>query len=138
LVDDYVDALDDASRQLLPRCASAVKNSIKEVRAKTKCSDMQATMAVLASLFAANIQLQHRMKALEQKPTLKYRGIWSEGTFYEANALVTHGGSLWIAKSQSRGRTPGIRSEVEESAPWQLCAKRGKDGRDGRDGKDAR
>jgi hypothetical protein len=77
-------------------------------------------------------ELSKRIKALEERPDLKYRGIWSEGEDYDEASFVTHQGSLWIAKVKSKGVRPG------DGACWQLCAKKGRDGRHApRDGRDA-
>jgi hypothetical protein len=76
-------------------------------------------------------ELEMRIKFLEAQPTdkgLHYEGVWSGLTNYAKNAAVTHGGSLWIAKSANVSCRPG-----HGDGPWQLAVKRGSDGRDGKD-----
>jgi hypothetical protein len=65
-----------------------------------------------------------RLEALEQRPQLRYAGVWRESTGYLENEMVTHQGSLWIAL-QSTGAKPGT-----TPLDWQMCTKRGRDGRD--------
>jgi hypothetical protein len=67
-----------------------------------------------------------RLDKLEARPELKYLGVWSAGKTYAENSLVTHAGSLWIAK-QKTASFPGGQAEP---GAWQLCTKRGRDGKD--------
>ena len=67
-----------------------------------------------------------RLDKLEARPELKYHGVWSAGKTYAENSLVTHAGSLWIAK-QKTASFPGGQAEP---GAWQLCTKRGRDGKD--------
>lgn len=48
-----------------------------------------------------------------------YKGTWLPGN-YERGALVTHGGSCWLAVERCDGK-PGI------SSGWRLIVKRGRD-----------
>jgi hypothetical protein len=57
-------------------------------------------------------------------PIPVYRGVFKEGTAYDAGDMVTHGGSLWHANETTKAK-PG-------EGPYTLCAKRGRDGRDAR------
>jgi hypothetical protein len=68
-----------------------------------------------------------RLDKLEARPELKYCGVWVAGKTYQENMLVTHSGSLWIAK-KSTAAYPGGGAEPDS---WQLCVKRGRDGKDG-------
>jgi hypothetical protein len=71
--------------------------------------------------------LERRIAALEQRPAgLKYVGTWDAETDYALNEGVTCGGSIWIARSPSRGLRPG------EGPEWTLAVKRGRDGKDAR------
>jgi hypothetical protein len=70
--------------------------------------------------------LEKRIAELESRPELKYCGIWVAGKTYAENSLVTHAGSLWIAK-QKTASFPGGQAEP---GAWQLCTKRGRDGKD--------
>ena len=68
--------------------------------------------------------LERRIAALEQRPAgLKYVGTWDAEIDYAPNEAATFGGSIWIARSPSRGLRPG------EGPEWQLAVKRGRDGR---------
>jgi hypothetical protein len=49
--------------------------------------------------------LDARVKELEQRPTLKYHGVWKPGE-YLAGSAVTKAGSLWIALSDTTAQ-PG-------------------------------
>lgn len=50
-------------------------------------------------------------------------GVWKEGAAYVAGDAVSHGGSLFIAQTETTAR-PGKNDE------WRLAVKRGNDGRD--------
>ena len=71
--------------------------------------------------------LEKRIGELEARPELKYCGVWVAGKTYQENMLVTHSGSLWIAK-KTTASYPGGNAEP---GAWQLCTKRGRDGKDG-------
>lgn len=62
-------------------------------------------------------------------PAVMYRGIYQAGDTYESGDLCTFGGSLWHCNAETKDK-PG-----EGSAPWSLCAKRGRDGKSGEPGK---
>jgi hypothetical protein len=64
--------------------------------------------------------LHARIAALEARPAVVYRGIWRNDQQYAEASLVTDGGSLWIAKAESRGARPG-----SDATSWQLIVKRG-------------
>ena len=72
--------------------------------------------------------LLRRIEELERRHALPYNGVWGASDAYTAGELVTHDGSMWIAKRESIGRRPGNDPNV-----WTLVVKRGKDGRSGRD-----
>jgi hypothetical protein len=65
-----------------------------------------------------------KVKELEQRPAVEYRGIWAAGEVYHKGDLVTRNGSIWHAEIDSRGVAPG------EGAAWRLAVIRGRDGRD--------
>ena len=71
--------------------------------------------------------LEARIEALEQRPAMKYCGVYNEKQGYVPGDFVTHHGSLFHAECESRAVTPG-------TAPaWKLAVKRGRDARDPRD-----
>lgn len=72
-----------------------------------------------------NVDFEKRLKALESRPVLSYRGVWKADQDYLAGNLVTHSGSMFHCHKQTREK-PG------ESDAWQLCVKRGADGKDTR------
>lgn len=82
----------------------------------------------VSKLKAENAALAARVKCLEDRPPLKYCGVWAAKTYPE-NSLVTRDGSLWIAK-RTTAAYPGGGAEPDS---WQLCVKRGQDGKDGKD-----
>jgi len=59
-------------------------------------------------------------------PTAIYRGVFSEGTDYQAGDMVTWGGSLWHCDTPTKDK-PGTDS-------WTLAAKKGRDGKDAKVG----
>jgi chromatin segregation and condensation protein Rec8/ScpA/Scc1 (kleisin family) len=70
--------------------------------------------------------LGKRLHALEQRPTMQYRDVWSADTTYQAGDVVSYGGSMWIAKSVSTA----VRPNSGGTDLWRLCVKHGKDGKD--------
>jgi len=67
--------------------------------------------------------LVERISALEQAQTKSladsYKGAWLPGR-YARGALVTHGGSLWLAVEDAEGKPGG-------SPAWRLIVKSGRD-----------
>lgn len=59
-------------------------------------------------------------------PIVLDRGVWKEGTPYEAGDAVTWAGSLWIAQ-----RGTDAKPDTDDSG-WRLAVKKGRDGRDGK------
>ncbi len=73
-------------------------------------------------------ELEQRLSELEARTEhLKYAGVWSAQSQYQAGNFVTDHGSLWHANIQSTGLRPG------SGAAWTLAAKAGRDGKDARD-----
>jgi hypothetical protein len=70
-------------------------------------------------------QLAARVKELEQRPTVKYLGIFREGKVYPPGSMVTHQGGIWHAERSTLMR-PG-----DGAVDWTLAVKRGRDGKDG-------
>jgi hypothetical protein len=71
--------------------------------------------------------LEARVAVLEARPLgVRYAGTWDAETDYETDQAVTASGSVWIARTPSRGLRPG------EGPEWTLAVKRGRDGRDAR------
>jgi hypothetical protein len=63
--------------------------------------------------------LQARIKALEARPDLAYRGIWRDGEAYGAGSLATVSGALWLAT-----RATTMRPGTSDSG-WRLIVKSG-------------
>src|SRR5262245_29868582 len=61
-------------------------------------------------------------------PALLYRGVWLDGSPYEEGDVVTHDGSLWIAKAATT-RRPG-----DGQTEWQMAVRRGVPGPKGKPG----
>ena len=69
----------------------------------------------------ARLADEARIKMLEARPTLEYKGLWNEGESYGEGAAVTHNGSVWICKTACHGVEPGT------DPRWQLAVKKGRD-----------
>ena len=69
-----------------------------------------------------------KVKALEARPSLEYRGVWAATENYSEGAAVTRNGSIFIAKAASKGADPR-----DSPGVWQLAVKSGRDGRNGKD-----
>jgi hypothetical protein len=79
----------------------------------------QVVSAMVEPLIARIKQQDARIKALEERPELKYCGTWVESTEpHLPGTLVTDKGGLWLCMQASNAR-PGI------NAAWRLIVKRG-------------
>lgn len=76
---------------------------------------------VARALDARYSALHARIKALEERPVMQYRGVWSAGRgAYPAGSFATHDGSVWYAHATTTSR-PG----ADDS--WTLAVKHGRD-----------
>lgn len=64
-------------------------------------------------------RLQARIKALEDRPTVRYVGTHQTGLQYQPGELLTRGGSLWLCL-KATSTTPGL----DDS--YRLVVKQGK------------
>ena len=69
--------------------------------------------------------LERRIAELEQRPSLKYQGVWRSDVQYAGGDTVSHGGGMWVAMGATKAR-PG------DGRSWQLAVKAGRDGKDAR------
>jgi hypothetical protein len=67
--------------------------------------------------------LNDRIEALEQRPSVQYKGVYTDEAAYVPGHLVTHRGSVWHCKSACQGQRP-------PGNCWTLAVKHGKDGKD--------
>lgn len=67
--------------------------------------------------------LEERVAALEARPQMQYRGVWSAGTRYHVGNFVTDHGSIFYCRNATIER-PGA------SAHWVLAVKRNTNGKD--------
>jgi hypothetical protein len=61
-----------------------------------------------------------RIETLEQRPTVQYKGVYTDEAAYVPGHMVTHNGSVWHCKSACQGQKP-------PGNCWTLAVKRGKD-----------
>jgi hypothetical protein len=80
--------------------------------------------ATRVAIDARYIALEARVKALEERPSLKYVGTWQPGTSYPDQAAVSFQGSIWVAHVANTSVRPG------DGMVWQSACKRGADGKD--------
>lgn len=88
------------------RCAALSMMIAKSPEARTTVSDLES--------------LIDRVKSLETRPVMEYRGVWKSDDNYRPGDLVTHAGSMHYCWSPTKGK-PG------ECKDWQMCVKKGKD-----------
>lgn len=65
-------------------------------------------------------KLEARITAIENRPTMQYRGVWEADGRYQPGDVVTDSGSMWHANCSTTAR-PGASSD------WTLCVKHGRD-----------
>jgi hypothetical protein len=68
------------------------------------------------------------LEKLERLPTMKYVGIWKDGTGYLPGECVTYGGNIWHCKKGTSAKPK------DDPEAWVLACKKGRDGRDGMKG----
>jgi hypothetical protein len=61
-----------------------------------------------------------RIETLEQRPVVKYCGVYDQAKAYVPGNMVTHNGSIWHCASACEGQKP-------PGPSWTLAVKRGKD-----------
>ncbi len=76
----------------------------------------------VAGKLSAFETLEARIRALEERPVMRYCGVWSADDHYAEGEFCTHAGSLWACREKTRSR-PGT------DDTWQLAAKKGRDAR---------
>ena len=94
-----------------------LSGSVKQPKAR------KVAREALLDLCGLVVALRRRVERLEDRPELKYRGVWRADEEYTVNSAVTHDGSVFIARAQSVGVRPG------DGDLWQLAVKRGRDAR---------
>jgi hypothetical protein len=89
---------------------------------------------IIAAAKAAADPLRERLEAVEarllqveNRPELRYRGVWEISRQYQAGDICTDHGGMWHCNQPTTDR-PG-----EGATAWRLCVKKGRDGKDGRD-----
>jgi hypothetical protein len=80
----------------------------------------QAIRQALDPVAARVKTLTADVAALKSQPLPKYAGVYVSGESYVAGSLVTRGGGLWLALSDT-GETPGAGSTA-----WRLVVKEGR------------
>jgi hypothetical protein len=68
--------------------------------------------------------LEARLALCEQRPTMKYSGVFEKTKTYNVGEFVTCHGSVWHCKINNTVSEPGA-----DPVSWQLAVKKGRDGR---------
>lgn len=69
------------------------------------------------------IEMRAEIRTLQDRPSLKYAGVWKQDKVFGAGNFVTDGGSMWHAERATVGERPG------SGDAWTLIVKKGKDAR---------
>jgi hypothetical protein len=64
------------------------------------------------------LKLEARVAILENRPSLRHAGVWSEGVNYNEGNLTTHAGGMWLCQKATKARP-------SKSDDWQLVVKSG-------------
>jgi hypothetical protein len=92
---------------------------IKELQGEADSIDEVIAQVIVAE----RRSIEPRLRALEDRPSLRYQGIWSADQPYQPGDFTTDNGSLWHANVASTGIKPG------DGTAWTLSVKRGRDAR---------
>jgi hypothetical protein len=63
------------------------------------------------------VALETRLSALEQKPFVKFVGVFEQGKSYVPGDAVTHSGGLWICRAETTGQPN------QDFHAWKLAVK---------------
>ncbi len=67
--------------------------------------------------------LERRVRELEERPEVRYCGVWNPRALYKEGAMTTRAGSIWYCNRSTR-------NEPGKSADWTPAVKRGRNGRE--------
>ena len=94
----------------------AVVNVTKKQR--PDASENTIIVGAIASVITdITTALHERIKALEERQNLQYKGTWKSSEAYAADTLTTHRGSMWISLKQTISQ-PGT-----DHDSWRLVSK---------------
>ena len=110
------DRIEDEARQ-----QRAILRAQKARRATKVSSWLNPLIDAIAQVIAEQTK---RIEALEQRPTFRDAGVWTEALVYRAGEGVSFGGSFWISQTDSNTSKPGTGKH------WRLAVKKGRDGKD--------
>ena len=88
--------------------------------AERKSATRGELWGLVSEIIEACGELATRVQELEERPIMKYFGVWDKSIEYPAGAFATHHGSVWHANITSKGAAPGDNNNF-----WQLAVKRG-------------
>ncbi len=89
---------------------------------KTAIAPLKARITALegkAAPIGDRADIDARLKALEERPTLAYRGVFASNVLYREGSLVSRQGGLWLAEHETRSQ-PG-----NGDSSWRLIVKSG-------------
>jgi hypothetical protein len=116
---DYIDNPTPEQRAAVEAKVSPERKAMIEIIAKgfapVVCEYVAKTIADLV------VPLRDRIQKLEERPSVRYLGVWSAEKRYEPGSFVTHSGSIWHTDLESTGIRPGEGGNVI----WKLAVKRG-------------
>jgi hypothetical protein len=82
----------------------------------------QAVELATAPLLARVVAAEQKTITLEQRlaKCMHHEDVWREDQAYDTGAVVSLGGSAWVARAPTIGQRPG-----SGPTPWKLFAKNG-------------
>ena len=117
---DAEDAETPAREQLLLDRVAQLERELHVLQAKVAATPRAVGKSLARLRRELSAHLGARIDAVEARPAgLRYCGVWSADQTYDADSLVTLGGSGWIA---TNAMGPGVRPGTAESA-WRLAIK---------------
>jgi len=113
--------------------AATTKAELSEFMAKTLAPVFESILKRFARIEERAAETERRSAQrvqnlegrMDAATGLRYLGTHDPGEVYEPGDGVTHGGSLWVARSRTSAK-PGT------DGSWTLAVKHGRDGRDAR------
>jgi hypothetical protein len=116
-------------RQVAVRPQLEPDNSVQELRERVAKLELQKSLGDLDFDYDGERKLTIKKGGAVQEfrlPLVIYRGVYQTGRLYEPCDSVSHGGSVWIAETQT------CDIPTTKSPNWRLAVKHGRDGRPGK------
>jgi hypothetical protein len=118
-----VEAVTDHIYEVLRQTNQKNRERNAEIAAlKARVAELEGGTGIAQRVETAS--LEARVRALEARPSLVYKGVWDAAAVYNRGMFVTKGGAVWHSE------VDGNRGVPPPAPQWKLAVKKGSDGKD--------